>query len=157
MNLARKLALIFFVFSVLIISTNSTYANDTVEVQVDIMGDTVSIDVPDSLYLGEVARGFDTNDTTKITIVNKGNTKVTITPELVDDSSIFSNLYMKRIQSESFKKIGVFSMNISRPSTLGGTSSENCYIKLDLSDYEEDLDAGTNRKSADVRFVAVAA
>lgn len=142
--------------AIVLMLASFVYAGNTLQVSADVAGDMVSIDVPSTLHLGNVARGFDTNETNKITITNNGNTRVTITPELVGSDALFSNLYMKRIQSESYKKIGQFSINISRPSTLGGSSTENVYIKLDLTNYEGALDSGTVRKNASVRFVAVA-
>ncbi len=128
-------------------------AEQVMRVNADVIGDIVSLSIPNEVFLGNVSRGFKTNESVQVTLTNTGNTDIAVTPELLEQDSLFSNLYFKRIQSESFKRIGEFVLNISRPAEIGGMRQQGMYMKLDLTDYTGSIDAGVNRRYADVRFI----
>ncbi|MEK6890895.1 MAG: hypothetical protein AABX03_02050, partial [Nanoarchaeota archaeon] len=109
----------------------------------------IGIQVSDHLFLGNVSKG---SSTTYLVIqVNKtGSQKMNVRPELVDpDNSIFQNLYFKE-SSGSPKKIGEFNMNIT-------ASSKNLYVKLDLTDFNGNIDSDLIGEDADIILIAVSA
>src|SRR3989338_9030454 len=73
-NLIRlAISLCAFVLFFIVVS-----AQDTVRVESDIIGDIVSINVPDNVYLGNVSRGFKTNESIQIAISNTGTTNIMV-------------------------------------------------------------------------------
>lgn len=145
-------ALFFALFgSVLLVS-----GTDTTTFEADVSGSTISISVPDSVFFGNISKGQEVRTTGKIKVNNTGNVAIIVTPELVDSSEdVFSNLYFSFLASGPYIRIGDFSFNISAPPTQGSITSEDFYAKLDLKNYTGSLPSGINRKSADVRFIAV--
>jgi hypothetical protein len=132
----KKETLWFFltVMSIFLVSF-TTAESASMTVRANILADTISIEVPDSIFLGNVTSGFST-DYQKVDINNTGTTNVRITPRLENSSEeIFNYTYFARRTTEDFVKIGDFSLNISKPSSLGGKRSDYCYIKLDLTNY----------------------
>lgn len=116
----------------------------------------VSISVPDYVFLGNITLGYST-DEEKMLVVNKGDVAVSVTPALADlNEDIFSYLYFRE-SSGSYRRIGNFSMTISKPSSQGGNSTKTLYYKLDLREYEGDIDRDLMGHSTRVKFFATAA
>ncbi len=150
--------------SVVIVTGFFVYAGDTLTVEADIFKfrEIVSIEVQDFIDLGNVTVGFETDPTSddKIHVNNTGNLNVTVTPVLVNSSEkIFSYLYFtKRLSGDNFeyKKVGEFSFDIEKPSTIGVVRKEFIYPKLDLRNFTDDIDNDMINHRTNVRFIATA-
>jgi hypothetical protein len=138
---------------------NPSMASEGVmSVEANVIGDMVEFEIPESIYLGDIARGFATNPV-RVNVSNAGNTDIALTTQEIDGDDIFSNVYLsKRVSGEdkNFRRVPEFDMSLSRPSTLGGKKDDYFYIKLDLSDYHGVIPAGTNKLGAELKFIAVA-
>jgi len=116
--------------------------NSTVCVFANIISDTyceqqVGIQVPPNLYLGNVTRGSD-GDSLKVYINNTGTVNLIITPLLQDSQEkIFSHLYFQRRTTESWRRIGNWTFNLSRASACGEVYDDYFYMKLDLRNYPD--------------------
>lgn len=134
-----------FAFSYEIIS-------DSMVAEANILEPVVSISVPTKVLFGNITKGYSTDDI-RIDLNNTGNTDIKITPALENSTErIFSNLYFARRTTESYYKIGNFSMNISKPSSIGGVRSDYCYAKLDLTNYQYDINQDIMKHNATVIF-----
>lgn len=130
-------------------------ANSTIIIEANILADPeneepeIGIEVPDHVFLGDVSKGGSTSYT-RIQVNKTGSSKVNIRPELAEgDSDIFENLYFREL-SGSAKKIGEFNMNISG-------SSKNMEVKLDLSDFEGEIESDLIGEEVEIIIIAVAA
>ena len=135
--------------------------NETMAVEINLISNQasqmISIEVPDHVFLGNVTKG-DKTDKHRVDVNNTGNVDIIITPLLKETSDgIFSNLYFQSKQSNSspISNIGEYSFNISKPSTQGGKRSEYCWMWLDLTDYQEDIEEDRIGLTGDVIFVAL--
>ncbi len=147
---------VFLIFGILFV-----YAGDTTTFSADINGPTpfvavLNVTVPDSVYLGVVKSGTETNKS-KVTVINTGNIAVNVTPLLVNSSdSIFANLYFARRAADTFRRIGNFSIALPQPAN-GDTESDYFYVKLDLRNYNGTFpDGSVTRVSSDVKFFVAA-
>ncbi len=144
---------------VLIASVALVMANDVMTAETDIIvpQGEVRIEVPDYVFVGNITWGFlMQTDETLSHINNTGTVDVTVTPELADpEEDIFSYLYFKRIQSDPFRRIGNWSVNISKPSEFGGTKTQNFYMKLDMRNYEGEINESMIGHQAEIVFVAL--
>jgi hypothetical protein len=126
----------------LIFSVISVFAeqNVTTCVSADVLSDTyceevIGIQVSPNLSLGNVTRGSDGNSL-KVYINNTGTVNLTITPILQDSNEkIFSYLYFQRRTTESWRKLGNWSLNLSRATPCGAINDDYFYMKLDLRNY----------------------
>ena len=124
-------------------------------VRADVQAETISIDVNSSVDFGEVAKGYKSDDL-KIEIINKGNTKIRVTPRL-DDSyaeGIFNYIYFHRILNDPQMQIGNYSIEIDQPSTFGGIEKETIYILLDLRAYSGVINSRIDDHTTNVIFWA---
>ena len=137
--------------------------NETMIVEADIYAevipeDVISIEVPDYVFLGEVNESEE-SDKAKIYVNNTGTVNVTITPQLVNQGNkIFQNLYFQnrmRGNNSVIFKIGDYSLNIAKPSSIGGKRSEYFYMWLDLSSYNEDITYNLIGEQEELLFVAL--
>lgn len=130
-------------------------SSDNMQAEVDILAETVSIEVPEHIDLGNATKGYDA-DYARVDLNNTGTTNIIITPELQDSNEkIFSYLYFARRTTEDFLKIGDFSMNITKPTSAGGKRSDYCYIKLDLTNYPEEIPTNIMDHKANIIFWAM--
>jgi hypothetical protein len=134
-------------------------AGDTTTFRIDVVGPptpVLNVQVPDSIYFGNVSVGEQTDDV-KIDINNTGNIGIVVTPKLMSGShSIYNHTYFKRITTEQYFQIGQYSHNISAPSS-GGVRSSFMYAKIDLRNYDGTFSQGSvNRINSDVKFFVVA-
>lgn len=152
----KEVKLIVFLFLILslfvfIFASAENKVTDTTTFEVNVIAEDlkpeIGIEVPDYVFLGNVSKGQSV--LTEISVNNTGRLKVNIKPELVSNDKIFKNLYFRE-SSTSYKKIDDFNMNIT-------ASSKKLYIKLDLSNYTEDINENIIGHKADIRFIAVAA
>jgi len=133
--------------------------NETMTVEVNIIAefipeDIISIEVPDYVFLGSVNEG-DSTDNAKIYVNNSGTVDITITPQLANpNDEIFQNLYFKNTLAGNKSKIGDYSFNIAKPSTLGGKRAEYMYMWLDLATYNKDITQDLIGEKTDILFIA---
>lgn len=132
-------------------------AGDVITFEANVFGPppaVLSISVQDYIFLGNVTKGQET-EKVKVTLNNTGNVAIVATPQLVNSSdAIFSNLYFARRSTDTYKKIGGWSMNISSPDG-GGVESDYFYTKLDLRSYEGEISQDLMGLKANVKiFVA---
>lgn len=157
---ALCLILLLVFFGILAFVSASSGSEPISTFEIDLYGPPpaiVSIQVPDSVDLGNISYGDDLSDDIKVEINNTGNVAVNVKPVLVDSGDeIFSNLYFKRITSDPYSQIGNWSLNITAP-TSGGIRESYCYVRLDLREYEGTIDSDMIGEQADVKFIATQA
>jgi len=118
--------------------------------------DMVRISVPDRVVFGNISKGQD-SDEFKVDINNTGTVDVTVTPQLVDSGeTIFSHLYFKRVLANPLTRIGLYSQNVSAPSTQGGSKAAYMYAVLDLRNFTGTISSDMMNHGADIKFMAVA-
>ncbi len=146
--------------SVLILSSFSVVSavsNSTINFKVDIFAPpapVVSLSLPDQIYLGNVSKGTET-DKVKVEFNNTGTVAIIITPQLNDNSeNIFNYTYFARRTSDSFQRIGFWSMNVSAPGT-SGVESDYFYAKLDLRNYPGNFTSNLIGHTVPIKIVAV--
>ena len=146
-----------------LLSNLSAAQNDTMIVEVNILApeipnNTVSIEVPDYLFMEDIMVGEST-DKFRIDVNNTGNVNITVTPLLQDlNDEIFSNLYFQNRQSGNNSQeymLGDYSFNISKPSTPGGKRSEYFWMWLDLTNFEGNIEEDIIGRRADLLFIAL--
>jgi len=155
------LGVLFLIGGVLIVSANDISIFSANIFPSDDGGETVSIEVPDRVYLGNVSIGDKSNEL-KIYINNTGTTNIQVTPKLVNGSEvIMSNLYLRKFQTSggnpvNYTRIGDFSFNITKPA--GGETYNDGYFYaiLDLTNYNSNLSTPLLNYEAQVKFIAVA-
>lgn len=156
---------IFVLLIVFIIYSVSAVQNDTqvMTVEADVLagpGQIVKIQVPDYLFLGDVRKGEESNES-KVIINNTGNVDVIVKPELINpNDEIFENLQLRKRKtgnSSTSYPIGEFTINVTKPASEGGVNDEYFYIRLDLTNYDGDIDSDQIGRQADIRFIAMAA
>lgn len=153
------LALAFSMFFMLPTANADDIELMTVETDIFVPEDIVSIQVPDYVYVGNITTTNSKLETDDIIldINNTGNVDIIVTPELADEGeTIFSYLYFARTTSDPYRRIGDWSLNISKPSSEGGVRKQSFHLKLDLDEYPGDFTDSIFNHKADVRFVAVA-
>lgn len=154
-----------FIFNTKIISADSGI-NKTAIVEVNLIGFSeppipeVGIEVPDYIFLGNVTRESLISDEVKVSINNTGKTNITVTPQLKDSSEkIFSYLFFRTRKSSSdpelnkFYKIGSYRLDIEKPSS--DKRSEYCYMRLDLTNYPEEIKKDDIGYNAEIVFFAM--
>ncbi len=125
--------------------------------EADVIGPTISIQVPGYVYFGNISKGQEIRTADKLRVNNTGNVPIIVIPQLDNSSEdLFNNLYFSLLAGGPFKKIESFSFNISAPASQGAVTYEEFYAKLDLKNYSGTLPAGVVRRRADVIFMAVA-
>ncbi|MDO8459903.1 MAG: hypothetical protein Q7S74_02235 [Nanoarchaeota archaeon] len=130
----------------------------SVEADIIVPPQVVSIQVPDQVYLGNITIGSQTETyRVQVKMNNTGNTNITITPRLVNPNNlIFQNLFFFRILEDTPVKIGDWSLPITKPASIGGVKEGSFYMKLDLADYPGTITSSMLNYKTDVEFIAVA-
>jgi len=147
--------LIISVFAFILIFLALVYASsDTMKVEANIFAPVVSVEVPDYVYFGNLSKGYE-SDEINITINNTGTTDISVTPRLANSQEkIFNYTYFKKTSSDTYRLVGMFNVNISRP-TQNGVKVQSVYAKLDLTDYDGDIDYDMIKHNASIIFWAV--
>lgn len=128
--------------------------SDNLLVTSDVLAPVVSVSVPDSIYLGTLTKGYD-SDEVSFLITNTGTSDIKVTAQLSGYSgSIYNNLYI-RGSSGSLAKLENFTMNISKPTAIGGNRSLTAYVKLKLSEYTGDISSDMINHKANITFWAM--
>lgn len=123
----------------------------------NVLAPRTQINVPDYVSLGDVSSGY-VSDRVRIDIENTGDTKVEVTPRLVnEDDEIFSNLYFFRRVKDDHERIGNFDIEIDAPTSQNGVEDDYFYVELDLSNYGSDLEEDLLDRRGAVVFWAVPA
>ena len=147
------LCILIFIFIFLMKGVFATDSRMTVEA--NILAPVVSIQVPEYVFFGNLTKGF-SSDRIRVDINNTGNTAVTVTPQLSDpQDKIFQQLQFARRTTEDYQSVSNFSIFLARPSAPGKIADEYFYMKLDLTDYEEDIRNDRIGQKSTVIFVAV--
>ena len=116
------------------------YENSTLAVSVNVVEPFSKIEIsPAQIDLGSVTKGYAT-DAVKINVTNTGTLDLKIQPVLADDANdIFQNLVFSSSATcaspTTCIKIGNYSFDLDRPSTIGDSTMKSFYLKLDLRDY----------------------
>jgi len=158
----KKAEVFAFIFLGLVLFSSSQafsvdIYNDTLIVKVNLLEQVASVDVTPSIHFGNLTKGYSTNDS-KIDINNTGTADITVTPLLNNASEkIFKNLYFQRRVSDPYKKIGSFSMNLSKPSSIGGSNEDYCYVKLDLTNYSYTISSDSLNYQTNIVFLVMPA
>jgi len=148
---------------------NADSGNATMTVEANILGfangngnvSDVSIQVPDHINLGNVTKDDPVSKEIKIYINNTGKIKnITITPELTDTSEdIFKYLrFRTREQANDtnlniFYNINDYSLKIPGPS--GSKKNEYCYMSLDLTDFDGEINEDLIGYKTNIVFLAM--
>lgn len=155
--------ILFFIISMIIMFLSLiTFAGAgqseemTVEANIFANIETVSIQIPDYVFLGNVTKGESTNKM-RIEINNTGNTDITVTPSVKNSSEvIFNYLYFGTAAcANSCEKIGNYSINIDKPTLSAGYRNASVYMKLDLTNYPEDIPQDMIGHRANIVFTAM--
>jgi hypothetical protein len=139
-------------------------ANDTMIVEVNLLGfgnasevPEVAIEVSDYVNLGDVTDDDPVSDYKKVDINNTGKVNITVTPFIVDsDEEIFKNLFFKRVLNDPWQKIGNWSLYIDKPATGSRAKVKYCYMELDLTNFNGRIDGDIIGHRAEVLFLATA-
>ncbi|MBR9704631.1 hypothetical protein GOV12_04410 [Candidatus Pacearchaeota archaeon] len=165
----KKILCVTFILS-LILLTSLVFAqsNASMEVEANIIGFLdddpvydVSIEVPDSIFLGNVTKNDPISDELRVYINNTGNLAITVTPQLFDSSEkIFSNLFFRTLKTSNGtsvlkQRIGDYSLDIDKPATSVGVKSKYCYMSLDLTDFNEELEEDLIGHKSRIVFLAM--
>jgi hypothetical protein len=176
--LSKKVFIFFTVFLISLIFVFSSFdfvnadsdANDTMIVEVNLIGfgnasevPEIAIEVPDYVFLGNVTKENPVSEE-NITISNIGRVNTTITPQLTDpDEVIFKWLFFRNYKTSTAhpdeaipKKIGTYSVSIDKPATGSTLRSKKIYISLDLTDFDGNINEDIIGHSAEVTFFATA-
>lgn len=114
----------------------------------------VRLSLPDRIFLGNVSKGTET-DKVKVDFNNTGNVAVTITPQLNDNNeNIFNYTYFARRTTDSYQRIGNWSMNVAVPGA-SGIESDYFYAILDLRNYPGNITSDLIGYSAPIKILAV--
>lgn len=158
----KNLALISLMLGVMLLASMtgivSAAESDDMVVRVNVLETEVSISVPDQVSFGSIAPGY-LSDRQDIDVTNEGTVDVSVSAEL-DESyteDIFENLAFRRILDDPLTNIDFFEVEIEKPSTVGGERSQNVYMYLDLSDYDEEITSDMMDHTTTVIFTAVPA
>lgn len=126
-------------------------------VVVDVIKETISIDVPESINFGTIAKGY-VSDRKDVDIVNTGNIDLMITPEVSQDytGEIFDYISFRKILTDDPVKIGLFSIDVEKPTTLGDTKTTGFYSFLDLEKYPYPINQSEENHNSSIVFWATA-
>ncbi|MFA5857178.1 MAG: hypothetical protein WC867_07480 [Candidatus Pacearchaeota archaeon] len=174
-KLLRDRSLIFLIFGLFIIlSINLVLAQDSSNASMivetnfigfseGVSGGGISIEVPDSVFLGNITKNELVSDEITFVINNTGNVDVTVTPILKDeDEEIYKNLFFRTQKSDKdgilniSKRIGEYSIDIDKPVTGKRARSKNCYIHLNLTDFSGEIKEDLIGYKTEVIFIAMA-
>jgi len=139
---------IFFLFSVLICLSFLSYVsadeynNLSLNVSVSIREPVAEVEInPTAINLGSITRGYAT-DFRNITIINRGDLDVKVKPVLSSQNNIFLNLKFATASCSSWSNISSWtSSKIEKPDEYGGETDYHFCIKLDLEDYDEEIES----------------
>ena len=147
--------LLVLAFFTIVFYVSLTAADDEVmTVEANIMSSIkiVSIQVPDYIFFGNLTRG-ECSGVKNFKINNTGNVDLVVSPEIEYSSEkIFSYLYFSKYSPTNYLRIvpyGNFSVEVPKK----GDSSIK--VKLDLTDYPDDIPQDMIGHRADISFVAM--
>ena len=137
-------------------------SSETMIVGVNVMNSTLSeqpvsvvgLQVPDYVFFGNLTKG-EQSDELQVTVNNTGNVDLSVTPRLTNSSEkIFNYTYFRLYKTSGgqpvpFSKIGNFTFNVNEG------SHKYFYMKLDLTDYPEDIPQDMINHQAEITFIAM--
>lgn len=141
--------------------------NGTMTVEVNLIGfsgpsgSQVEIEVPDYIFLGNVTKNELVSDEVRVEINNTGKVDVIVTPLLADSSEdIFSYLFFRSGKTSNGteiipKKIGEYSLNITKPSSGELFNDAHCYMMLNLTNYPDTINQDILGYRKDIVFFAM--
>ena len=167
--------IIILVFSLTVFSSYLINAQDSANasmiVEANIIGFStqgpgsgVSIEVPDYIFLGNVTKGDPISGEITVSINNTGNVPITVTPILKNgEEEIFKYLFFRTQKTSSvdpnltiFRKIGEYNLNIDKPIAGKSYRSKNCYIQLNLTDFNGEIKEDLIGYRTEIIFLAMA-
>lgn len=131
---------------------------DVMSIQADILETTVGINVPSNAEFGEVTKGY-VSERQDIDIENTGTTDINVIPVLNGNYSgeYFNYIFFQETLSSELQAIGSFELEIEKPNSIGGTRTEDIYMYLDLTEFEEDIPNDVIGHNANITFWAIPA
>lgn len=113
--------------------------DDSMEVTVNVIETSVGISVPEKVYFQDITKGY-ISERHDLKISNTGTTDIVVTPLMEENytGKIFDNIVFQKVLSDDYTKIKYFDFDVERPTTVGGTNTDNIYMYLDLVDFEDD-------------------
>ena len=159
---------IALLFNITIISAQS---NATMTVGANIIGfrnnysyEGIGIQVPDFIDLGNVTTDDPVSKEKTIYINNTGSVDIIVTPQLSDSNEgIFNYLFFRSYkqspdsEKNKYYRIGDYSLNISKPSTGSTVRKAQCYMSLNLTDFNAPISHDLIGHQAEITFWAMPA
>jgi hypothetical protein len=152
-----KNKLFALMLGIFLITTGIISASDTdiMSVSVNVTSSEVGINVPEFVQFENIAAGY-ISERHDVLISNTGTTDITITAELINYSDyIFSNLVFQDVLTDPMQRIDQFSIDLLKPTKIGGTRGNTIYMYLDLQEYNEQISDIIFNHQADILFSAV--
>jgi hypothetical protein len=152
-KISRKL--LFFSLALLSLGFVAASSSGITHVTAQLSPAEVGISVPDDLIFRNVTSGY-ISEKESFELKNTGTVDITIKVSLDNSYSggILTNLKFARLSSDTPVGLNNFSVQIAKPSSVGGERSQTIYAYLDLTKYDGNLIQGKN-ESADIIFTAV--
>jgi len=126
-------------------------------VVVDIIEEKISIKVPEIINFGSIAKGY-SSERQDIDIINNGNIDLMVTPEVSEDyeKDIFDYIAFRKVLTDDPIKIGLFSIDVEKPTVLGDTKAQSFYAYLDLEKYPHSINESVENHNSSIVFWATA-
>lgn len=152
----------FMIISTISFGNADVYQNSSLTVSADISVPTAKVEIsPNSIYLGQVTKGYYTNYT-NITFTNKGTLDVDVIPTLENGTDkIFNYLEFNTASCLSTSTVWhnisyynpskLFSLNRIDPDTLEEDKDFAC-LRLNLVKYNDSEIISSSSKSAQITF-----
>ena len=109
-------------------------ASESTKVRVDVVESSIGISVPDLIVFEDISSGYIT-ERQDLDINNIGTVDISVTPMLENDTTdVFTNLAFRNVLADDLLKIGDFSVDILKATTVGSVRTERIYMYLDLTE-----------------------
>lgn len=152
----KILSLMVFGFVLFGAVFTSAQASEETIFSVNVLETEISISVPDRIIFNDIAAGYLSEDQ-GFELINSGTTDIQVTPSLDTNynGTIFKNLKFDTVKTNpEMTKIGVFNVEVSRPTIPGGVREQQMYAWLDLTQYSEEINETMENHEATVIFTA---
>jgi hypothetical protein len=129
-------------------------------IQADVLAEEVSIQVPDIIYLPDLAKGYcpRVGVENKQTINNTGNVPIKVIPIMINETELITNdtvlLSTGSAECDEMTLVNSFSLDIDAHKELGGEPGDkDFYITVDLRTYNGNINE-ERTEQAEIQFIA---